>query len=61
MVRMVPLERVISRRTKGRKMREQVADEMHTLMRHRTPERRGWATLFELDQIVTDFVLCCVF
>ena len=36
-------------------MREQVADEMHTLMRHRTPERRGWATLFELGQIVTDF------
>ena len=42
-------------------MREQVADEMHTLMRHRTAERRGWATLFELVQIVTDFVLYCVF
>ena len=47
-VRMRPVERVISSRTKGRRMREQVAEEMQTLMRHRTPDRRGCATLLAL-------------
>jgi hypothetical protein len=47
---MLPLDSVSSSKTKGRRTREQVAEEMQTLMRHRTVERRGWATLFALGE-----------
>ncbi len=50
MVRMQPLDNVISSRTKGLRMREQVAEEMQTLMRHRTPLRRGCETLLQLQR-----------
>ena len=48
MVRMLPLDRVSSSNTKGRSTREQVAEEMQTLMRHRTVDKRGCATLLAL-------------
>ena len=50
MVRMLPLDRVSSSNTKGRSTREQVAEEMQTLMRHRTVDKRGCATLLALEE-----------
>jgi hypothetical protein len=50
MVRMLPLDRVSSSNTKGRSTREQVAEEMQTLMRHRTVDKRGCATLLALGE-----------